>query len=860
MKRKGLLVFLTLCLLSTSVTEAQAKWRWWPFGKKKNKTEKVDSLANKTEYEKLFSKKHTVAKGLITLHQLDGKVYFEMPISLLGKDMLIGSTVTSVSDNGNAIVGSKPTEPLLVRFTRNKTHVQLREINKDYIATESSVDQALANSNIGVVLVNKKISAYNKDSTAVVFDMTSFFVSDNKKMSPFDKNSAYTSSYKRTESYKSDCSYLVGVKAFEDNVSIRSSLSYTFSLSNAAGTEVLKDKPFTAEMTRSIMLLKDKPYRPRIADYRIGYFFTERMQLGNESATTRPVYYTNRWNLQPKDTLAYIEGKIVDVVKPIVFYVDNTFPAKWRPYIKEAVNQWSKVFEEECRLRGAVVAKDYPLEDSEFDPDNIKYNCIRYAPISIRNAMGPSWVDPRSGEILMASVYVYHDFIKLITNWLFVQTSQTDKSVRTMQIPEHIMGDAVRYVIGHEVGHCLGLMHNMGASNNVPVEKLRDPVYTQKYGTTPSIMDYARFNYVAQPGDKERGVKLTPPQFGVYDRYAIKWGYTPIYDKSEKEEESYMTQWITDSLKVSSLYRYGKQQFGMPFTDPRSMNEDLGDDAVKATTYGIKNLKYIVANMNEWLKTEDVTMEHRSSLLQEIVQQYALYAVHIASNISGYYANEVKEGDGQIRYASLNKNKQREAFNYLFTMYSDLEWMDNKELLSKIALSGSPKSTLRNFLQRFLFSAPIILSRYNNFAKNSLQPDEALDMLYHFVWKSTIAGKQLKDWERNLQKAYIHSYMENSGFQMLRNKKALTISPVLNNSARLCSWDNQDTRPIANPVAGFEMIPREIFNIQPSITQADMFVYVQKVKKLLRMRIGNAKGATKAHYELLLKEMANTIK
>ncbi len=847
---------------------------WHPhllFWKKKKKTEVTDTVAKKTEYEKLFGKKHKVVNGFITLHQMDGKVYFEMPVALFGKDMLVGSTVTNVSDNGNVIVGAKPTAPLLVKFTRNKTNVQLREVTTDYVASETAIDSALVKSHADVILANPKITTWNKDSSAVVFDMTSFFVSDNKRMTPFDENSVYASNYNRTESYKSENSYLVDVKAFSDNVSIKSCLSYTFSVSARGGKTLIKDRPFTAEMTRSIMLLKEKPYRPRMADYRIGYFFTEREQLNPSPATSKPIFYANRWDLQPKDTAAYLRGETVDVTKPVVFYVDNTFPEKWRPYIKEAVNMWSQVFEEECRLRGAVVAKDFPTDDPEFDPDNIKYNCIRYAPINIKNAMGPSWVDPRSGEILMASVYVYHDFIKLVNNWLFVQTAAADKEVRTNQMPEAVMGDAIRYVLGHEVGHCLGLMHNMGASNNVPVEKLRDPVYTQKYGTTPSIMDYARFNYVAQPGDKGRGVKMTPPRFGVYDRYAIKWGYTPIFDKTLKEEEAYMTQWITDSIKKSPLYRYGKQQFGMPFGDPRSMNEDLGDDAIKATQYGVKNLKYIMAHMDQWLQDKDTDMSYRAELIDAIIQQYALYSVHVASNVSGYYLNEVKAGDGQVRLRGLNKTRQKEALSYLFTLYSDLDWMDNKALLSKITLAGSPKTTLRQYVSKFIINAPVLVSCYNSIDKKSLQPYEALDMVYDFVWKSTLKGKALSDEDMSLQKAYVTNLISNSGLVLPKSLSSLSLTDETRNSAihfdHLCACEEmpQLTIPsvsdeILKPVGGFEQTPREMFSSTPSLTPADMYAYLQKVRRLLmgRRNVGTSKD--RAHYEYLLRIIDNSVK
>ncbi len=871
MKIERLIFLSVMALCFSSIAEAGRPHRF--FFKKKKKAAVTDTVAKKTDYEKLFEKKHKVENGFITLHQIDGKVYFELPVSLFGKEMLIGSTVTNVSDNGNGIVGSKPTEPLLVKFTKTKDKVQLREVTTDYITSDAAIDEALRKSHTDVILSNQKIAAWNKDSTAVVFDMTPFFVSDNKRMTPFDANSVYASSYTRTESYKSENSFLVDVKAFADNVSVKSSLNYTFSLTNRAGKQLLKDQPFTAEMTRSIMLLKPQPYRPRLADYRIGYFVTGREQFSPSPYASKPVYYTNRWDLQPKDSAAWKRGEVVDVVKPVVFYVDNTFPAKWRPYIMEAVNMWAQVFEEECRLRGAVVAKDYPTDDPSFDPDNIKYSCIRYAPISIKNAMGPSWVDPRSGEILMASVYVYHDFIKLINNWLFVQTAAADKDVRSTQLPEAILGDAIRYVIGHEVGHCLGLMHNMGASNNVPVEDLRSPEFTQKYGTTFSIMDYARFNYVAQPGDKEKGVKLTPPRFGVYDRYAIKWGYTPCLDMTPQEEEKYMTQWITDSIQKSPVYRYGKQQFTTPFADPRNMNEDLGDNAVEATKYGVKNLKYIMAHINQWLDEKDEDMSYRADILENMVNQYGLYTIHVASNVSGYYLNEVKDGDGQTRLRGLDKKRQKEALNYLFTLYSDLDWIDNKELLGKIMLAGSPKNTLQKYVSQFIFSAPLIVSCYNKIDSKSLQPDEALKMVYDFVWKPTVQGRKLTESEKSLQKSYLVYLIQNSGFKLPKglSNLALADSEEPNQGVHfhsLCSC-HQETRIVwptlaetdaVKPVGGFEQVPREMFSSMPSLTVADMYVWLQKAKTLVKSRQQGGTASDRAHYAYLLRIIESSTK
>lgn len=810
----------------------------WPWQKKK-KNEKV--MPKKSEYDKLLGKKHETAMGIFTLHSLDGKLYFEIPLRLLGRDMLLGSTVTSVSDNGNAIVGSKPQDPLHVRFTMDKarTHIQLRLVDYDYIATESAIDQALLKNNEGEIVDNEKILAWNKDSTQAVVDMTSFFVGDNDRLSPFDKGSLYAQKYKRSQTFKSDLSYLSGIKAFSDNVSVKSVLTYNYTLSSQ-GKNVVKDQPFTAEMTRSLMLLKEKPYKPRYADNRIGFFYTKRQQLGDASATSLPVYYANRWNLQPADTAAWLRGETVEVKHPVVFYVDNTFPANWRPSIKEAITQWSEVFEKECRLKNAVVARDFPTaeEDPEFDPDNIKYNCVRYAPINIENAMGPSWVDPRSGEILMASVYVYHDFIKLLSRWLFVQTAAADPAVRTLDIPDSIMHDAIRYVISHEVGHCLGLMHNWGASHNFPVEKLRDPAFTQHYGTTPSIMDYARFNYIAQPGDKERGVRLTPPRFGIYDHYAIKWGYLPIFGKTEKEEAQYLHQWITDSLKANPWYRYGKQQMTMPCRDPRSQMEDLGDNAVAATKYGVKNLKYIVAHMNDWLSGHDPDMTKRKEMISGVVNQMALYALHVASNVAGIYENEVRDGDGQQRFVPMRKADQIGALRYLFTMYNDLHWLDNRVLLQQVPMANTPANSVANYIARLIVSVPYNVASTSGMFPSTLKFDEAMGMVDRMVWHPSLAGKTLTDRQMSLQKKYVYSLMQNSGFK----------TP----SSHISSLT-------ADPVAGFGFDDRNMFG-HGNLTQADIYPYLMNARRTLKKVLGKAKGRTRGHYELLLKTIDTNCK
>ncbi len=433
--------------------------------KKKTETEKTlpkkDSVS---AYDKLFKEKHESVKGMFTLHKVKEKVYFEIPLNMLGKEMLLGSTTTETSDNGNGIVGGK-SEPIHIAFTKSGENIQLRRVNCDVITDNmnSNIAKAIQRSNIGSIMKNMKIEAYSKDSSAVVVDLTGFFVGDNKDLSPFDVYSPYTmfNGLKRTESFQQDKSYLGNIKAFSDNVVISSTLSYTYTLTDPRTNKaVVKDYPFTTVVSRSIVLLKEVPVRPRLADYRVAVFNTGKYMFGEKEQSSRTIYYANRWNLEPSDSVAFKAGKLVEPKKPIVFYIDTNFPEKWKSHIKEAVEQWNELFET-IGFKNAIKAVNFPLNDPEFDPDNIKYSCIRYAPIGVQNAMGPSWVDPRSGEIINASVYVYHDIIKLLNNWMFVQISPANKKLQTKNTPDELMYDGIRYVISHEVGHCLGFMHNI---------------------------------------------------------------------------------------------------------------------------------------------------------------------------------------------------------------------------------------------------------------------------------------------------------------------------------------------------------------------------------------------------------------
>ncbi len=827
------------------------------FSLKRQKTQQVEQK-KESDYEKLFKPKHLSVHGMIDLHLVGGKVYFEMPLSLMNREMLIGSTVTKTSDNGHAVVGSKPFNPLHVKFTKNDTHVQFRLVDMGYLPEDTNAEKALALSKMSAIIDNKKILAYNPDSTAVVFDMTDFFVGDNKRISPFDPYAGY-SGYRLSKTFNAIGSYISGIKAFEDNVSISSVLSYTYSLANRQGQTLVKDEPFTTEMTRSIILLKEKPYRPRLADYRIGVFFTGYNKLADDLKSSSPVYYANRWDIQPKDSAAYMRGELVEPVKPIVFYIDDTFPEEWKPFIREGVSQWNEPFEA-IGFKNVIIARDFPKDDPEFDPDNIKYSCVRYAPTNIQNAMGPSWIDPRSGEILMASVYIYHDVIKLVSNWLLTQTSQTDPLVRTLSIPIERMGDAIRYVVAHEIGHCLGFMHNMGASHTVPVDSLRSASYTQVNGTTPSIMDYARFNYVAQPGDMERGVKLTPPRFGEYDRYLVRWTYTPVLDaRSPEEEERITSRWITDAVRSNPVYRYGKQQFRSTI-DPRSQAEDLGDDVIHATRYGIQNLKFIAANVDSWIVRDRPDADQYQFVFNGILGQLIRYVSHVSGNVGGSEINEVKHDDKMPRFAPLSADYQRKALRYLFEMYGDLDWLDTAPIRARITISGSPADAVRRMIARSIMPLPFVVSIYEGMTPTSFKSREAFDMIYDFVWTPAQAATRLTEPQKILQETFVTQLLSMGKFTGGGAQRSLADEHDPFGLDHICMHPQCSAdRATYGEVSGFEFEPDNRF-ATAKISQADIYAYLQRAKALARSRAASTTGAVRAHYQVLSRTIENALK
>ncbi len=876
---KTFILVLVISLLGEGALMASgAEGIWKRKNKKQPETVAQPQARRQTPYERLFAgKKAETVKGLLTLHKVEGKLYVEFPLKEMNKDMLIASTVSEISDNRFGNVGEIPHPAVHVIFSLADSAVNmLSGANSICITGDKNIEQRLALNMKAPILEKYKVLAYNPDSSAVVIDMTNFFVSDKEYLDPFYPHSPALAGGQRQldKSFSRENSMLEGIKAFRDNVSIRSLLSYSVSVRGAKEKRpYVSKRPFTALMTRSIHLLPENPMRPRLADYRIGVF-SQRMIHFEPGIGTEPLMYAWRRRLEPRDEEAYRRGELVEPKQPVVYYVDDKFPEAWKAYIKSGIEIWQKAFEK-IGFKNAIIARDFPKDDPEFDPENFKYTCVRYCPTAVANAMGMPVVDPRTGEIIHATVYIYHNIVDMLQSWRLIQTAAADPEVRGVHLTDEILGEGLRYVVAHEVGHTLALMHNMSASAAIPVDSLRSPSFTQKHGTTYSIMDYARNNYVAQPGDKERGVKLTPPDLGLYDYYAIKWLYTPLLDaKTPQEEVIVLDRWITEK-SGDPVYRYGKQQIGLRI-DPSSVEEDLGDDAVKAAAYGVKNLKYIMKHLDEWTNGEDKDYAFRQRIYNEIVYQYFRYLNHVALNIGGIYLNQRYDGDALPAYEPVAREKQRQSVQFLLDQLDDLSWINSMSLQRGYPIvgniSGQLEDALFNALMKALGNVVICEEKAG---KDAYTRKLYMDDLYRHFMRPTMQGKTLSDVEKKLQMKFIDQLYRSAAM----NRKGMKGTDIsASTKAFACRVEIPDVVK-ANSRADYGDIPenmagmfsnREIVSesyagqeefmgfgepqLSPGSYPVDYYYYslLRKIERLMKEKASTGSGDTRDYYRLMI--------
>ncbi|AEV96639.1 hypothetical protein A4D02_20940 [Niastella koreensis] len=724
---------------------------------------KTDTTVKRTvlkPYKDVITGKAISQNGLIKVHKIEERYFFEIQDSLIDRDLLVVNRIS------RAAAGVRPLDGFfgyagdeigenVIRFTKgpnNKLFInRISYLDVSHDSSENGLLRSVINSNLQPIVASFEIKAISPNDKGTVIDVTDYINGDNDVFffNPQVKKSCGLGGL------QPDKSYTVKITSFPLNTEVRTIKTYT-----------LGDQLLTYELNSSLVLLPGEPMTPRYFDERVG-FFSRGYRNYDAQQGVRADYMITRWRLEPReeDLAKYQRGELVEPKKPIVFYIDPATPKKWVPYLIEGVNAWQRSFEK-AGFKNAVYAREAPADDTCWSIDDARHNVIVYKASAIQNASGPQISDPRSGEILESHVNWYHNVQQILRDWYFVQASPNDPNGRKMIFDDSLMGQLIKMVCTHEVGHTLGLQHNFAASWSVPVDSLRSKSYVHVNGHTPSIMDYARFNYVAQPEDSI-GVKDLVPRIGVYDDWAIEWGYRWLPGfRTIDDEKAYMNKWIIAQLAKDKRCFFENNSA----PDPRNQAEDLGDDAVKAGSYGIRNLQRVVANLEAWTKTPNSDYTDLVKMYREVINQYNRYLNHVMFNIGHMYITQqtVEQGGPFFSYPSRQRIRSAVQF-FNEQLFETPSWLNNKALIAK-GSGGGIIQTLwiqERFLHGLVEPAMwnwLVFNETNQPKDKSYNYDELLSDLESGIWKELEKHESIDMYRRNVQKVYVAKLIQGVRF------------------------------------------------------------------------------------------------
>lgn len=747
--RGVLKTFLSLMVLVTIMAgcAASKKTTQETSGKKQQMKESADKNGMKS-YSEVITDQAETDEGLFAVHKVDEKYYYEIPDSLLDREMLLVSRIAKTADNIG--YGGEKLNTQVVKWEKKDKNILLRHLSFENTASDTlPIYEAVRNSNLAPVIGSFEIASLGKDSTGVVIDITDLYSDDVPSLGLQNgRRKAY-----QVRRLDGDRSFINFIHSYPRNIEVRNLMTYEANdppSNSSTGT-------ISLEINHSMVLLPAEPMDARSYDQRVGYFSVQQTDYGLDAQKAKTVRHITRWKLVPKDKKAYLAGGLVEPVEPIVYYIDPATPKKWRPYIKQGVDDWAKAFEA-AGFKNAIMAKDPPTEeeDPEFSPEDVRYSVIRYFASNVQNAYGPHVHDPRSGQILESDIGWYHNVMNLLRNWYFVQTAAANPEARGIEFSDETMGQLIRFVSAHEVGHTLGHPHNWGSSYAFAVDSLRSPSFTSTHGTAPSIMDYARFNYVAQPGD---GVTNFFPAIGEYDKWAIKWGYTWFpEDMSKEEREARLNSWTVERAD-DPVYFYGRQSGSK--IDPRSQNEDLGNDAMKAGEYGIANLKRIIPNLIEWTEREGANFQELEELHGQVINQWNRYMGHVIRNVGGVYENHKTYGQEGPVYTFVPQDIQERAMafltDYAFTTPSWLLERDILELINQSTAVDNMRNVQENVLNTLMDPQRIarLIEFDLRYDEDTYDAFEMMDDIRIGIWTELSRNAAIGVHRRNLQRAYL---------------------------------------------------------------------------------------------------------
>ena len=817
------------------------------------------------KYTKFFKdKKVETARGkFVTLHKIDGNVYLELPTKYLGKELMMGAKVTSTTDPDYLAVGSMNSAPIVFRFEKQDSVIVMKAPNSIVYRRDASpeLQKALELNYRDQSVESFTPEVYKADSSAVVLKINSLVT----ESSPFfEIVPSQQGPFKITSSRNSNLTFVRGLKSFDSNASVRVEMNFSVNASLMGVLTVAKDMPLTAEVTYTILPVEASNAIPRFADARVGYQTTRKVSFPDYLDQSEPVYLAHRWQLVPKDKKAYAKGQLTEPEKKIVFYLDSAFPASWQRPIREGVLRWNKAFEA-AGFRNAIEVRDFPKNDKQFDPDNLEYSCIRYIPNSQETIAASNWTDPRTGEIFSGNLTIYNNVEALLHKQRFIGTAAVDPQVRSSRLPQALFEESLSQLVTQEMGSVLGLLHNYAASASYTTDQLRSAKFTKESGLAPSILDGVIYNYLAQPSDK--GVRLINDQLGVYDLFAIDWGYRYFDLKGDPAAEAKELLSRVDKRAREPYLRYAPEQ--RYAVDPTVRTEDLGNDPIKTAELTMKNLAFIQSNLSKWI-TNDPDSRKKKSLYLAIVQGYYLQLKNAMSLVGGVVCQESRLSTSLPRYQVVPKAKQREAFQWLLRQAKDFQGKADRNFERKGFIDVSYYDQLLEFLVKDIYdlrSRIIIASQVDS---KTYSLGEYFDDLYQATFASTIAGKSPNHMERLLQIAFIDKSVAGTvnprnatpgmpysfaGAPASVGGKLISLTSTTDYSDALKSgrvnYGGGDPSASIYPMANV-----------PALDTSEQYMYAAllKVRPLLEQRAASTADRTlKAHYQTLAFKVAKLL-
>ncbi len=694
-----------------------------------------------TKYTDVITEDAITTEGLFKTHMIKEKLFYEIPNDMLGREMLLLTRIARTA-TGVGYGGSK-TNTSTVRWEKRNDRIMLRLVSHQNVADDTTaIAGAVRNSNFEPILDAFDIEVLSEDSTATVIEVTSLFTGD----LPMLGLASFQRSAYGVRRLDGDRTYIVRANAYPRNIEVRRVVTYdaTQAPTNSAGNTL------SMEMAHSMLLLPDDPMEPRLCDERVGFFSNTRTDFSLDTQRAETRCFITRWRLEPSDPEAYARGELVDPVEPIVYYIDPATPPKWVPYLIQGVNDWQVAFEA-AGFSNAIVGREAPKDDPDWSPEDARYSVIRYLASDVQNASGPHVHDPRTGQILESDIQWYHNVMNLLRNWFFVQTAAVNEDARGVEFDDEVMGELIRFVSAHEVGHTIGLQHNFQAHSAYPVERLRTRFVCEN-GVSSSIMDYARFNYVAQPGDDT----CVYPVVGPYDKFAIEWGYRQFPGSDRDSEMEPLRAMVVDKQR-EPMYRFSSPTGA----DPTVLTEAIGDDAMRASDYGVENLKRITDRLVDWTREDGEDYSNLEEIYNNVVSQWSRYTGHVVTNIGGVAQVRKRQGQRGVPFEMIPKGDQERAMDYLDRqVFTTPAWMLDSDILDRFQGTGTvdqvgsrQSSALNQVLNVTRMKRLVEQEAFHGNRAYTL--GEMLNDLRESIWREAMNGRATDAYRRNLQRAYL---------------------------------------------------------------------------------------------------------